>query len=115
MPQCRLSDAQIAAMSPAERRELIQRLERPLSDLVQPSVLTRLRRVRLMLMVGAIIGLIPWTVYLAVTLPDKYIAYNWPATWVGFDVLLVVFMAATALLGLFRPQLLIVAAFTTGV
>jgi hypothetical protein len=29
-----LSDAQIAALSPAERQQLIQRLERPLSDLV---------------------------------------------------------------------------------
>jgi hypothetical protein len=115
MPHCRLSDAQIAAMSPAERRELIQRLELPLDELVSSSVLARLRRVRLVLMVGAIIGLIPWTVYLAVTLPDKYIAYNWPATWVGFDVLLVVFLAATALLGLLRRQLLVVAAFTTGV
>jgi hypothetical protein len=33
----------------------------------------------------------------------------------GFDVLLLVFMAITALLGLLRRQLLIVSAFTTGV
>jgi hypothetical protein len=34
---------------------------------------------------------------------------------VGFDILLLVFMAATAVLGLLRRQLLVLAAFTTGV
>jgi hypothetical protein len=61
------------------------------------------------------VGLVPWTVYLAITLPDKYIAHNWPATWVGFDVLLLVFLAATAVLGLLRRQLLVLTAFTTGI
>ena len=115
MPDSRVSDAQIAAMSAAERRELISRLERPIDELLPSSVLVRVRRVRLVLMVGAIIGLIPWTVYLAITLPDKYIAHNWPATWVGFDLLLLIFMAATAGLGLLRRQLLVLTAFTTGI
>jgi hypothetical protein len=110
-----VSDAQIAAMSATERRELIHRLERPLDDLLPESVLVRVRRVRLVLMVGAIVGLVPWTVYLAITLPDKYIAHNWPATWVGFDLLLLLFMVATAVLGLLRRQLLVLTAFTTGI
>ena len=70
---------------------------------------------RLLLMVGATVGLIPWIVYLGVTLPAKYTAHNWTVTWVGFDLLLLIFMAATAVLGFFRRQLLILAAFTTGV
>src|SRR5215475_1798694 len=115
MPDRGVSDAQIAAMSVAERRELISRLQRPLGELLPPSELARLRRVRLVLMVGAIIGLIPWIVYLAITLPDKYIAHNWPATWVGFDVLILLFMAVTAGLGLLRRQLLVLTAFTTGI
>ncbi|HEX3547681.1 MAG TPA: hypothetical protein VHU62_14045 [Mycobacterium sp.] len=110
-----VSDAQIGAMSAAERRELIQRLERPIDELLPAPVLTRVRRVRLVLMVGAMIGLAPWIVYLAYSLPDKYVAHNWPVTWVGFDILLLLFMAATALLGLLRRQLLILTAFTTGV
>jgi hypothetical protein len=110
-----VSDAQIAAMSAAERHDLIARLERPLAELLPESVLARLRRVRLVLIVGAIVGLVPWTVYLAITLPDKYIAHNWIATWVGFDVLLLVFMVATAAFGLLRRQLLVLTAFTTGV
>ena len=110
-----LSDAAIAAMSAAERRELISRLERPLGELLPSSELARLRRVRLVLMVGAIVGLSPWIVYLAITLPDKYIAHNWPATWVGFDILILIFMAVTAVLGLLRRQLLVLTAFTTGI
>ena len=115
MPDGVVSDAQIAAMSAAERRELITRLERPIGELVTESGFVRMRRVRLVLMAGAIVGLIPWIVYLSITLPDRYIANNWTATWVGFDILLLLFMASTAVLGLLRRQLLILAAFTTGV
>ena len=110
-----LSDAAIAAMSADERRELILRLERPLGELVSASALARLRRIRLVLMVGATIGLIPWIVYLAITLPDKYVAHNWTVTWVGFDILLLLFLATTAVLGLLRRQLLILTAFTSGI
>jgi len=110
-----VSDAQIAAMSAAERRELITRLERPVGELVTESTFVRIRRVRLVLMAGAIVGLIPWIVYLSITLPDRYIANNWIATWVGFDTLLLLFMASTAVLGLLRRQLLILTGFTTGV
>jgi hypothetical protein len=115
MPDGVVSDAQIAAMSAAERRELITRLERPIGELVTESTFVRIRRVRLALMAGAIVGLIPWIVYLSITLPDRYIANNWIATWVGFDTLLLLFMASTAVLGLLRRQLLILSGFTTGV
>ena len=53
--------------------------------------------------------------YLSLTLPPNYVAHNWPATWVGFDTLLVAFMVATAVLGYLRRQLLLFAAFTSGV
>jgi hypothetical protein len=110
-----VSDNAIAAMSPEERRELIHRLERPIDDLIPRPALRRVRRIRLWLMTGAVIGLVPWTVYLGLTLPDKYVAHHWEATWVGFDTLLLVFFGATVLLGLFRRQLLVLSAFTTGV
>jgi hypothetical protein len=110
-----LTDVQIAALTPAQRRELISRLEQPLSELVDPAVLVRMRRLRLGLIIGGSIALIPWIVYLSLTLPANYVAHNWPATWVGFDILLVGFMAATAVLGYLRRQLLLFAAFTTGV
>src|SRR6185312_15563489 len=110
-----VSDAVIAAMSADERRGLINRLERPLDDLLPTSTLERVRRTRLVLLIGAIVGMIPWIVYLASTLPDRYVTYNWTATWVGFDILLLMFITATVVLGLLRRQMLILAAFTTGV
>jgi len=110
-----LTDEQIAALTPEERAELISRLEQPLSDLIDPEYLGRIRRIRLSLMIGGSIAMIPWLVYLYVTLPDRYVAHNWTVTWVGFDILLVGFMVATAVLGYLRRQLLMLAAFTSGV
>lgn len=110
-----LTDAQIAALSPEQRRDLISRLEQPLSDLVDLEFLARVRRIRLTLMMGGSVAMVPWVAYLAVTLPDNYVAHNWVVTWIGFDVLLVGFMLATLLLGYLRRQLLVFTAFTTGV
>ncbi len=110
-----LSDARIAALTPEERRDLITRLERPLSDVIDPVYLARIRRIRLSLMVGGSAVMIPWLGYLSTTLPEDYVAHNWPLTWLGFDVLLMAFMLTTAALGYLRRQLLIPAAFTTGV
>jgi hypothetical protein len=110
-----LSDARIAKLSAVERRDLIHRLERPIDELVPSSVAHRIRRTRLSLMVAGTIGLIPWMVYLAMTLPQSYVAHNWPATWIGFDILLLTFMATTAVLGWLRRQLLLLTGFTTGV
>jgi len=110
-----LSDAQIEAMSPAQRRDLIQRLERPLEEVFPPAIAKRMRRNRVSLMVGGTIVLIPWMIYLAFTLPDKYVAHNWPATWIGFDCVLVTSMTATAVLGLLRREVVILPGFTTGV
>jgi hypothetical protein len=65
-------------------------------------------------MVGGAIGLIPWIVLLGLTLPANYVAHNWPATWIGFDGVLIAFMAATAVLGWLCRQLVVLPAFTTG-
>jgi hypothetical protein len=110
-----LSDAQIAELTPEQRRDLISRLEKPLSDVIDPALLSRIRRIRLSLMIGGSMAMVPWLGYLSVTLPGNYVAHNWPFTWIGFDILLVVFMLATAVLGYLRRQLLVLSAFTTGV
>jgi hypothetical protein len=74
-----------------------------------------IRRIRSWLTLSAAIALIPWIVYLGYTLPQNYVAQNWRATWVGFDILLLVFMTATAVFGFLRHRLLTLFAFTTGV
>ena len=111
-----ITDEQIAAMSPAERKVLMERLARPL-DQILPSAgfVEWVRRIRLGLMIGGSILLTPWVVFLAVTLPNSYEARNWSLTWVGFDLLLVLLMVTTAILGWKRRQLLILTGFATGV
>lgn len=101
-----LSDAQIAALSPTERRQLIQRLERPLSDLLPLAEARRIRWGWLGVMTGGTFVLIPWIVYLAFALPDDYLVHDWTATWVGFDLLLLGLMAATVIFGMLRRQVI---------
>ncbi len=75
----------------------------------------KIRRIREWLALCAGIALIPWTVYLGLTLPQSYSAQHWQLTWVGFDVLLLGFMIATAVLGFTQHHLLTLFAFATGV
>ena len=41
-------------------------------------------------------GTIPWTVYLSLTLPTHARTHNYRLAWVGFDVLLILVLLATA-------------------
>ena len=115
MTQDVLSDEQISELTGAQRRELIQRLERPRADLEPRGLSHTLRHAHLGLMTGGAIFMIPWIVYLSFTLPQHYTVRDWPLTWVGFDSLLVVFMIATAVLTWLHRQLLVFPAFTTGI
>ena len=110
-----ISEEQIAAMSHQERRELMMRLARASSAIVPLPQARRIRRRRLALNFTAVLFLLPWIVYLALRLPDHYVARNWATAWVGFDVFLLVMFALTAILGLLRRELLVLAAFGTGV
>ncbi len=111
-----LTDEEIAALSPRERAELIRRLAQPVADIV-PSRrwLRRTRERRVGFMVLSSLVLVPWIVYLGLTLPRNYVAQNWDRTWVGFDLLLLAMMIATAVLGYLRRQMLVVTAFATGI
>ena len=111
-----LTDAQIARMTPRERRDLIQRLSAPVEEIAPSSQwLMQTVELRMLVMVISAVLLVPWTIYIAITLPRRYVANNWDRTWVGFDLLLLVMIASTAVLGYLRRQLLILASFSTGV
>ena len=102
-------------MNDAPKADIRQGTEYPAPT---PDVLDRVRRHRrhtLELLTVCAVGLVPWTVLLAVTLPSGYEVHQWRLTWVGFDVLLVVAMASTALLGWRRNRAVILAALTTSV
>jgi hypothetical protein len=60
------------------------------------------------------VGLIPWTVGLAMTLPGRYVVGSWTLTWAGFDIALVACFAVTArALWNQRPTALPAAVFTS--
>jgi hypothetical protein len=112
----RLSDEEIQAMTAAERRELVCRLApAPGGPMLSARTMQRIRKWRLALLLLAVAVLIPWTVYLGNTLPSHYVARNWVATWVGFDILLLAMLTVTAIAGWRRRQLLFPFAFATGV
>jgi hypothetical protein len=110
-----LTDEDIAAMTPADRRDLIRRLAPNPAGFPTRRTIDRLRKWRTVLMLVCAAAMIPWTVYLAITLPNHYVARNWVATWVGFDILLVAMLVLTALAGWKRKQFVFPTAFATGV
>jgi hypothetical protein len=111
-----LSDDQIEALSPDQRRELIWRLARsPTEVLPRGYDMARARRNRVALMAICATFLVPWIVYLEVSLPKHYVARHWTLTWVGFDVILGVLFASTAVLGVLRRELVALTAFASGV
>jgi hypothetical protein len=58
-------------------------------------------------------ALVPWTIFLAVSLPDQYRAEHWRLTWTGFDGLLLIGMGMTVYFGWRRRQAVIPAAIVT--
>jgi hypothetical protein len=110
-----LTDAEIARLTPAQRRRLIRKLTKSLEEVAGPRArVERIRRLRMSFVIGAVLVLIPWTIYLGVTLPNRHVTTHWTLTWVGFDVLLLGAFVATAALGLLRRQLVVLIAFATG-
>jgi hypothetical protein len=102
-----IDDAQIEAMSVAEREELRLRLAgfegtRPAADRVR-------RRFVLLAAVGSLV-LVPWIGYLAWTLPHRYVAVHWTMAWVGFDIALLAALAATTFMTWRQRPLLVVPA-----
>jgi hypothetical protein len=86
------SDDDLARLSVEERTELVRRVVAAGAPAPPPQ---RRRRFLVMASLGSLV-LVPWIAFLAATLPHRYEARHWTLAWVGFDVALLVGLAATA-------------------
>lgn len=109
-----LSDVQIVALTMRERRELARRLLGLPPVLVLPERDARRRRRTLVLLTGSCVLLVPWVIFLGLSLPRHYETGDWRQTWVGFDIVLICALGLTAFLSWRRRQLVMFAAFATG-
>ena len=57
--------------------------------------------------------LLPWTVYLAYSLPSRQVSADYDVAWAGFDVMLMVALASTGYFALRRSRYLATAAAAT--
>jgi hypothetical protein len=111
-----VTDEEIADMSTDQRRDLIRRLS--LASEGGMSARRRFvgpREVQIVVTVVSAVILVPWIFYLAVALPRVYVTHNWDEAWVGFDLLLLLLLVATAIFGYLRRQMVMLTAFATGV
>ena len=86
----------------------------PAQSLVLSADAVRRRRRALRLLGLCVLVLVPWTVYLALFLPDQFQARHWSAAWVGFDVMLLVSLAGAGVAVFLRRQILILLAVIAG-
>ena len=49
-----------------------------------------------LVLLGLVAVMVPWTLWLSVVLPAHHTSHDWDATWVGFDVVLLVALGLTA-------------------
>jgi hypothetical protein len=108
-----ISEDALRQMSREERAALSRSLAALDGELPSLNAGDQRRRRFVVLLTGASVGLIPWIVLLAITLPHRYIAGHWTVTWVGFDIVLLGCLALTAWLAWRRRQSVVIVAFTT--
>jgi hypothetical protein len=106
-----LSDEDLRSLSRDELDDLRRRLAHAAGDMPSLTSGNQRRRRFVVVMTVATLGLIPWVIVLAVTLPKHYIAGHWTLTWVGFDLALLTSLGLTAYSAWRRRQAVIGFAF----
>jgi hypothetical protein len=109
-----ISDVELAALTFEERAELLRRLTALNVPAVDSPAAQRRRHRFTIACAVASLALVPWLAVLAFTLPHRYVAARWSATWVGFDLVLIACLATTAWLASRRRQALVLALIVTG-
>jgi hypothetical protein len=77
------------------------------------SLSRRAQIVSLFFLVGVVV-LVPWTVFLGLTLPPRYDADHWRLLWTGFDAALITVLLLAAWAAWYRRQILAAIAMVAG-
>jgi hypothetical protein len=77
------------------------------------SLSRRAQLVSLCFLVG-VLALIPWTVFLALTLPPRFHAQHWRLLWTGFDAALIAVLLLAAWAAWYRRQILAAISMVAG-
>jgi hypothetical protein len=101
-------------MTPAERAALARLLTETTPPPPVPAIACRRRTAVLIVTTVGCVALIPWIGFLAATLSQHHRGGAWRASWVGFDIVLVVALGATAWFGWHRRHIVTIALAVTG-
>jgi hypothetical protein len=58
--------------------------------------------------------LLPWTIYLGLSLPQHHLSAHWDVSWTGLDAGLILALAATGLFAYMRSVWIVITSATTG-
>ena len=106
-----ISDQMLSELSHLERADLLRRVQMlHASEFSISQRVLSARRWFIRFLAACCLGLIPWTIGLAVSLPRTYVTANWRVLWTGFDVVLLGCLAVTAW-GLWKQRQILVPAF----
>jgi hypothetical protein len=108
-------------VSPAgDHKDLVEKLDTLVAAATEPENTVLTDDARLVRWTGPVFALfsmvlLPWTIYLAVSLPSRQISPDYDTAWAGFDVMLLAALAGTAWFALRRSRYLSTAATATAV
>jgi hypothetical protein len=58
--------------------------------------------------------LLPWTIYLGISLPKHHLSAHWDISWTGLDIGLIISLASTGLFAYLRSVWVVITSATTG-
>jgi len=103
------SRQEVQAWSKEDRARVARTLDELLERPPLEGRALRMRRAILVATVSGVVVLLPWVVYLSLTLPATESGGAWRTVWVGFDVALAAALGMSAWLAARRRQLVLVA------
>jgi hypothetical protein len=90
-----IDEAELRAMSPAERRQLARSLAALDYPRPREGIYPARRRLGILVSVISCTVLVAWIIVLGLTLHRSFHIYHWRGAWVGFDFILLLAFAAT--------------------